>query len=366
MKLVVVAEKPSVISALLPSVHAAFGTADPASTVTIVTGHPAVALNRRFEYPKRLRWSDYPLVTEPRYRPYDIHLASVGTRPTSGPIRGMPRLTADESWAALSGADVVALAPDPSPSSFLVTQAMLDACVKRHGPMRGDLLLCDVVAAYGGKPLDVLGAWDHAHPWLAYARNRRRFDYNFDVNALGVLGRTLALAGIPATVWPPSKFELQALYALRAREPLTEGGLIDAMARWTGTGRYARDVEGSTRYTTFGSPASRAAIVGYLLDGGLAHGGERDRMLVSARGRDLLDLLHPDCEDPDLPFRLDEWCRQPVEIASTRIDRYIRTFFGKQARHAPRKAARLEATVEGVIAPEPDTPFLSAFRVTEA
>lgn len=52
---------------------------------------------------------------------------------------------------------------------------------------------------------------------------------------------------------------------------------------------------------------------------------------ISARGQALLESLHPDCEDPDLPYRLDTWVRDG-EASLPAMDRYIRTFFGKQLR----------------------------------
>jgi hypothetical protein len=45
----------------------------------------------------------------------------------------------------------------------------------------------------------------------------------------------------------------------------------------------------------------------------------------------MLNRLHPDCEDPDLPFRLHAWCEAGA-AAKPAIDRYIKTFFGKQKR----------------------------------
>jgi hypothetical protein len=47
-------------------------------------------------------------------------------------------------------------------------------------------------------------------------------------------------------------------------------------------------------------------------------------------GRGDSPLLHKDCYDPDLPFRLHEWCMLPSEIAIPKINQYINRLFGKQ------------------------------------
>ena len=48
-------------------------------------------------------------------------------------------------------------------------------------------------------------------------------------------------------------------------------------------------------------------------------------------GRAFLEKLHPDCEDPDLPFRLSEWQHDPA-TGHAKAQRYLRTWFGKQKR----------------------------------
>lgn len=172
-----------------------------------------------------------------------------------------------------------------------------------------------------------------------YGRVKRYFDWNFNVNSFAVLGAAQRRAGVPDGPHPLSrvapllsKYALQLLYDLHARPPMPDGLVISLMHRWPGTGRY-QVVPGEWR-AQLGSPASRYPILDNLISAGLLARTQVDGkqgVLVSARGRTLLGLLHPDCEDPDLPFRLHAWCEQGA-ASKPAIDRYIKTFFGKQKR----------------------------------
>ena len=139
---------------------------------------------------------------------------------------------------------------------------------------------------------------------------------------------------MPAGVEVPSKFAVQTLYLMRGREPLTEGRLHEAMGNWQGTGRYERG-----RYRGIGNTASRGPIIEYLKGSGLAE-TEGRTVRVSALGHRFLGLLHPDCYDPDLRFRIDAWKGMPEGEANARVDRYLRTFFGKQIRYLAKVTGR--------------------------
>lgn len=126
--------------------------------------------------------------------------------------------------------------------------------------------------------------------------------------------------------------------------PMKTGQVIGMMARWSGTGRYTQkhQVPGAHR-VSLGSPASMHKIIENLGMAGLLDGhqeSEQEPALwqISERGLALIDRLHPDCEDPDLPFRLDAWAAAGY-ASMPAIDRYVRTFFGKQLRFSPSRAA---------------------------
>lgn len=78
---------------------------------------------------------------------------------------------------------------------------------------------------------------------------------------------------------------------------------------------------------------------GFLERGGFLGGNGRrevEAYRLADRGRRLLDLMHKDCFDPDLAMRINEWGRD-WPASEPRIERYIRTFFGKQVRYLDRK-----------------------------
>ena len=57
-------------------------------------------------------------------------------------------------------------------------------------------------------------------------------------------------------------------------------------------------------------------------------------LVLSAQGQAFLDLLHPGCCDQDLPGRMRQW-EQEWPVSRPKIERYLRTFFGKQKRFTP-------------------------------
>jgi hypothetical protein len=61
---------------------------------------------------------------------------------------------------------------------------------------------------------------------------------------------------------------------------------------------------------------------------------EPDRSLVvTDAGRETIKRLHPGYCDPDLPFRINQWSVEGLLVSRPAIDRYIRTFFGRQMRY---------------------------------
>jgi len=121
------------------------------------------------------------------------------------------------------------------------------------------------------------------------------------------------------------KNSLQILYWMRAQQGVQvvqEFTLLQLMERWKGTGRYGE--------CEMGSPASRGPIFMTLLNAGLLErrGSDLD---ISDAGLEFLNLLHPDCEDQDLPARLHEW-QSDWPNSKPKMERYIRTLFGKQLR----------------------------------
>jgi hypothetical protein len=161
--------------------------------------------------------------------------------------------------------------------------------------------------------------------WSNKGHAKRFFDFNFNVNSLALFGDCLRKVGVDTSDFGMSKYALQLLYWLRGQQPLSEGRICWSMDKWTGTGRYEP--------FEIGSPASRASIVTQLRTAGLT-AFQDNLTVITERGNDFLNLLHPDCEDPDLSARLDSW-QADWPNSKAAMSRYLRTFFGKQSRFKP-------------------------------
>jgi len=220
-------------------------------------------------------------------------------------------------------------------------------------------------SAFGG--LDAPdGTTDAA--WFTALRDaglaKRYFDFNYNVNAMAIFSGPLRALGVETNGYLLSKYSLQLLYLLRGKEePFEEGQCIRAMLDWRGTGKYVHPADlPSWERPSLGSVDSYSRIIEGLVGRGLLarsvttepmsvdakerwgrhRAGEPPRtvdrhwLAISDKGRALLDLLHPDCEDADLPFRLDAWFREGLSGSQARIDSYLRTFFGNQMQFRPR------------------------------
>lgn len=163
------------------------------------------------------------------------------------------------------------------------------------------------------------------------AECRQVFHFNWSLNSLPIFGDVLRHVGITENAFI-SKFQVLLLHALAERGPMSEGEIVLMMRDWKGSGKWEKRGE-----DVFGSPASRDAIMRQILEKGLLSAlpinkeGVRSRIAVSEIGRAFLSHLHPDSYDPDLGFRLVEWGKT-WPASRPAMERYIRTYFGKQKR----------------------------------
>ena len=181
------------------------------------------------------------------------------------------------------------------------------------------------------------------HPDLTRMANfgyaRQYFDNQYLLNALPMFGRTLKLAGITpeGELDFLSKYTLQLLLLLARTDqgPLSEGSLIRLMV----------DNPASNGTSPLGSPTSRCEVIAWLIgkeclvkvEPASSQGEKRPaRYELSHRGRELASLIHKDCYDPHLCKRIDGWGEE-WPVSKPAIDRYIRTFFGKQKRYLASK-----------------------------
>lgn len=330
MNILIVAEKPALSRALAPFARKHW----PDANITFIHASPYSEIIP--VYPRGRPLRDYPLTAEPEFR-----------------------LAAWEKWwscALVVGKRSAVYRREMGEHLFREANLVVSACEPDHTgaatfetvvrAMYGDDRVpgCPALLFHDMEDETLQAALENLRPFgeihagsLAYGRMKRYFDWNWNANALVVLGEVQRRAGLPAGAPPLSKNSLQLLYGLRSRGEISEYDIVTLMSHWAGTGRYKQD---GPWQPGIGSVLSTGHILKNLGDAGLldvVQGEGMRQRKVSDRGHALLGLLHPDCEDPDLPFRLDAWCDQG-SAAKSAIDRYIKTFFGKQMRFNAREA----------------------------
>lgn len=328
MNVLIVAETPSIARHIAPKARQHWPDAD----IYFVNAVPYG--NFKFKYPRGAKWSEFPLVSEPHHRLASwsewacdpLAMSATGELTSVAMSEGLFR-----------AADIIVFACDPDHSGVISFSVLLS---KVFGDDRA--LACPALVLYALDPASIEKAFadmplfgEIFSEQLQYGQVKRYFDWNWNVNSQAILGETLRLVGVPADAPPLSKYALQLLYGLRNRPAMSEGRVVGLMNNWPGTGRYQG--KPGAWHPRLGSCASASQILVNLETAGLLEavtGGVQ----LSARGHKLLAALHPDCEDLDLPFRLNAWGEGGLANTAA-IDRYVKTFFGKQKRFLAKTAA---------------------------
>lgn len=331
MRLAIIAEKPSLLDAFAPILPEFFPDADFARTPVFfpVFGW-FVGTQNRFRLPRGLKWSELPFTSEPVYKPITSTSAKakIGIRKLGVPSFSMIEAEADQ---ALADADVILALVDSYYGGAHMAYRFINDTLG-HFP-KGRVLypwVKDISEKGIRTALSEMRHFDEfAMPIAMQGEIRRYFDFNYLCNALPMFGEASRKAGTWGSTIP-SKYGLQLLYDARETGSLSDGQRIHRMSRWKGTGKYAESR--TAFYNGLASETSRAQIIEEMVRANYLQrlGSKRMNTELSEEGAAFLDLLHPDCQDADLPYRIDLWSQLPVAEARQKIDRYIRTFFGKQ------------------------------------
>jgi hypothetical protein len=301
-------------------------------------------------------YADYPVIGEPKLRPF---LKRNGSERSF--FRGF-RVGADNLLERLS-------------LSFAETKGLLNRvdnimCVSHGGHsgalgfvsllqmMSADLLdkPCELIMMESGTDMESV---ERDFSKLLYTDNERfstlvnagrvkqYFDYNWAVNSVAILGhlyRKVMHTSDPVFI---SKNALQVFFYIDEKKTITEFWMEAAMAPrfWRGTG----DFEGYESQYLFGlgSPASRDRILEQMHSMGLIsleafatinieqaglHSLETKHYALTEAGLKFHAELHESARDHNLPFRLDQWMRMPLNEAVPEINTYLKRFFGEQKR----------------------------------
>lgn len=320
--LVVVTEKPFTARVLAPHLSHQWPSHRIAMILTNYVGL------YEFRYPRGLRLADYPVIEEPRWK---LRKGYPVMAVEDAPLGAMAHAANYSPKRLLKKADRIVYAADPDSSSAVAYHILLDqalgsssAAVPRRSIIMHAMDDASIERAFMAPTTTADGDFQ---AWLRAGQARQFFTYNFNANALAIMGEVLRRVGGTTARMSGvgmSKYGLQLLYALRGHEPFEKaGGVHQTMARWHGTGKYADAC-------WLGSPASAGQILQNLEALALIGPTGKGYGLLPA-GEAFLQLLHPDCEDPDLPFRMRQW-ETAWPTSRPTMARYLRTFFGKQRR----------------------------------
>lgn len=281
----------------------------------------------KYIYPRGLKFSNLPYIGQPVHNIVSPKEPNNLIKTIHVDQNGSPKRIEMNHEKLLQEADHIVFACNPDASGVSAFQTLLtDVLGQERADQKREALYITVRSynsfeKYLNNPKSTSDDWFKEN--LSYGLAKRYFDFNFNTNAIIIFGDILRQHEVDTTNYFMSKFSLQVLFDL-VESPMKMGLYIVKMdSEWQGTGRYEKG--------SIGSVSSYAEILLGLINKGLVNKGEDQILKVSSLGMAFLSSLHPDCKDLDLPFRLVEWC-DSWPNSKPKIDRYIKTFFGKQKR----------------------------------
>lgn len=281
----------------------------------------------KYSYPRGLKFSNLPHIETPVYNIVSPKEPNNLIKTIHVDQHGNSNRVEINHEKLLQDADQIVFACNPDASGVSAFQTLLTDVLGQELAEQKREALFITVRSYSSlkkcldNPISTTDDWFKEK--LSYGLAKRYFDFNFNTNAIIIFGDILRQNEIDTTNYFMSKFSLQVLFDL-AENPSKMGLYIAKMdSEWKGTGRYEKG--------SIGSVSSYSEIVLGLIEKGLLNKDEDKILKVSSTGLAFLSSLHPDCKDLDLPFRLAEWC-DSWPNSKPKIDRYIKTFFGKQKR----------------------------------
>lgn len=316
--IVIITEKPGISRHISPVAV----ELNPSSNITFV--HTLAIGLYDFKYPRNLKMHDFPIILKPQWKPRNLEgNACKPHQMIKGELVAM-NLTIQQVFA---NADKIIFALPPDRTGIHAFQVLLSQCCSEV--VLNQRIQAVVFHTLSAK--DIKSAFERndstEDAWFINgykeAEAKKHFDYNFNVNSAVIFGEVLTTVGVDRSKFILSKYGLVILYYLRSVKQILDDELLSRMCnKWVGTGKY----QGGN----VGSVISRWEIIHQMIDVGLVKYDGR-YLKLAEKGELFLSKLHPDCCDLDLPFRLDLWFNEGL-TSIPKIDKYIRTLFGKQKR----------------------------------
>lgn len=274
-----------------------------------------------FKYPRHLKMHDFPITLNPEWK--ERHFIDGAIKACQVVDRKVVAIK-DPIESVLNNANEVICAVSPDRTGIHAFMTLISHCCgdKAYNGMKALMIPITTKKAITGAFREDLSTQDE---WFVKkyeeAKIKKYFDYNFNLNSAVIFGQVLSNVKILRSNFILSKNGLVILYYLKSVNQIQSEELLSKMSgQWIGTGKYQNG--------SVGSVISKWEIIFQLIDVGLVK-YENGILSLSDKGELFLSQLHPDCCDLDLPFRIEAWCKDFAN-AGPRIDRYIRTIFGKQ------------------------------------
>lgn len=265
-----------------------------------------------FRYPDGLTEADYPYVGEPAWRLSDSEWATSDF--VVELLNGELVKTDLDPFQVIKSAGEIWFAAHPGFSGAHSFEVLLTHCLGADEATRERPALI-LTAKWESKFTRVVDTTTTEDPkyrqWSAKGRARQFFNYNFDLNSEALLTESLRKVGVDVSEFRMNEYCLQFLYWLRRQPTLSEGENSTQVKKWVGSGRY------QIKLRNMGMLAFQDRLA-----------------VITDRGNDFLNLLHPDCENPDRVALLDAW-HADWPNSKEQMSSYLRTFFGKQLQYRP-------------------------------
>lgn len=326
-KVVIVTDKPLVSRFMIPTAIEYFPESEIIFIHTLTIGH------FDFKFPKNLKMRDFPIILEPEWKVRQFESKVLKPyRLIDGELTAISLSVKD----VLSRADEIVFASYPDRTEVFSFETLLAEYCDQATLKRQKKAVC--INHRSDKAIKMaFESLNHTNDdWYlklyAEAQIKKYFDYNFNVNSSAIFGVVFDYIGLDRSKFILSKFSLVVLYYIRMIGSIKDRDFYFVLhEQWKGTGKFPTGA--------LGSITSRHEIAQQLINVGLLL-NESGELSLSGNGKKFLDHLHPDCCDLDLPFRIEGWM---IEGNNSRpkIDKYIRTVFGKQIRYFQKKIAQI-------------------------
>lgn len=282
--------------------------------------------NIHFKYPKNMKWKDYPQIHPTQFNIRDLSHWRCLEVPNKENIEGKDLIPYNLTCEEIRSSKVI-YGGDTGTNTYLFYIFMneINNIDILQQPIEFMNLLALDKNSIEKSYQERFDNFQYYKQIVHAGMTKRYFEYNYNINSLAIFGKTLERINInPMNANKLSKYVIQLLYFLNENPSMTEGQILESMHNWKGTGKYST-------YGMLGSLAARVQMIENLLDLGLIVNNKK-YYVVSSLGQEFLSFLHKDCEDSDLPFRLEIWQAQKFEDVKSKVDKYLETYFSKQKR----------------------------------